>query len=160
MVAVGGGPQSLAAIDNNLVDAAMAPAEPAPAGKKILVDFRTGAYSFPTTGLVVKKSFAAQNAGLVKDAVAAYAQSAARFKSDPVLAKKVIAQQMKLSDPQVIAATYDQSNQFVSADVAPQSAELEMVLNLLALNNPKAKGFKPAQFFDDSYAKALPPATK
>ncbi len=157
LLAVGGGPEALAAIASGQIDAIVtAPENPAP-GKKVLVDLTTAGYPFPQAGLVTTKSMVKRDPQLVQDMVQSFAESTQRFKNDPALAEQVLAKVMKdtLKDDSVVRRNYEGTNSAVSTDVTPQAKEIQSVLDLLAPTNPKAQGAKPEDFFDDRFAKAV-----
>jgi len=162
IVAVGGGPEALAAIASGQIAAMVtAPENPAP-GKKVLVDLTTAGYPFPQAGLVTTKSMAKKDPQLVQDMVQSFAESTQRFKTDRALSEKVLASVLKetLKNDTAVQKNYDGTAGAVSVDVVPKATEIQSVLDLLAPTNPKAQSAKPQDFFDDTFAKKVqPPAT-
>jgi NitT/TauT family transport system substrate-binding protein len=153
MIAVGGGPEAIAALQNGQIDAIIQAPEPAIAGKKILYDYTKGDLFFPQGGLAAKKSWVDQNQALVTDFLAAYQEAVTRFKSDQTLGEQAVKKLLKLDDPAAIHQAYVEASGAMSGEVTPGTKELQTVLDLLADSNPKAAGAKPADLFDDSFAK-------
>lgn len=158
LLAVGGGPEAIAAITSGQIDAIVtAPENPVP-GKKVLVDLTTSGYAFPQAGLVTTKSMTKKDPRLVQDMVQSFAESSQVFKSNPTLAEEVLAKTLKttLKTDADVQKNYRGTAAAVSTNVVPTAKEVQSVLELL--DDPKAKTAKPQDFFDDSFAKqvALP----
>jgi ABC-type nitrate/sulfonate/bicarbonate transport system substrate-binding protein len=157
IVAVGGGPQGLAAIVSNQIDAGIyGPPDDiraANAGKKILVNYRGGSIGVPQGAVAVRKDFAAANHDLVQAYVSSFEEAIKRYKSDPALAKSIIGQVLKLTDPKVVDDTYAGVLPVLDSDIVPRAKDQQTMLDMLAPSNPKAKDAKPQDFYDDSFAK-------
>jgi NitT/TauT family transport system substrate-binding protein len=157
ILAVGGGPEALAAIASGQIDAIVtAPENPAP-GKKVLVDLTKGGYDFPQAGLVTTKSMTQKDPRLVQDMVQAFAESTVTFKNDRQLAEQVLAKTMKdtLKNDDAVKQNWEGTSSALSTNVAPTVKEIQSVLDLLAPTNPKAATAKAQDFFDDSFAKKV-----
>ena len=156
-LAVGGGPEALAAIASGQIDAIVtAPENPAP-GKKVLVDLTKIGYPFPQAGLVTTKSMVKKDPQLVQDMVQSFAESTLLFKTNRTLSEQVLAKTLKatLKSSGVVAKNYEGTAAALSTDIVPKAAEIQSVLDLIAGTTPQAKGAKPQQFFDDTFAKKV-----
>lgn len=158
IVSVGGGPQGLAAIVSNQIDAAIyGPPDDiraANAGKKVLVNYRGGSIGVPQGAIAVRKDFASSNHDVVAAYVASFEEAIQRYKSDPAFAKPIIGQVLKLTDPKVIDDTYAGVLPVLDTDIVPRAKDQQTMLDMLAPTNPKAKAAHPQDFYDDSFAKA------
>jgi NitT/TauT family transport system substrate-binding protein len=157
LLAVGGGPEALAAIASGQIDAIVtAPENPAP-GKKVLVDMTKLGYPFPQAGLVTTKSMVKKDPPLVQDMVQSFAESTQLFKTNRALSEQVLAKTLKdtLKNSEVVAKNYEGTASALSTDVTPKAAEIQSVLDLIAPTTPQAKDAKPQDFFDDTFAKKV-----
>lgn len=158
LVAIGGSAEAIAAFTSKRVDAGAFAApfdqQAEAAGGKLLFDFRKSDFTYPQSGLAVKRTLPKSDPGLVSDVVKSYAEAVARFKSDPQLVIQILMREYKISDAKLAQDTYDLANQAVDADVTPREADEQSILSLLAASNPKAASAKPQDFYDDSFAKA------
>jgi NitT/TauT family transport system substrate-binding protein len=157
ILAVGGGPEALAAIASGQIDAMVtAPENPAP-GKKVLVDLTKGDVAFPQAGLVTTKSMVKKDPQLVQAMVQGFAESTQVFKNNRALTEQVLAKTMKdtLKDEDAVKKNYEGTSAALSTNVAPTAKELQSVLDLLEPTNPKAASAKPENFFDDTFAKKV-----
>ena len=153
LLAVGGGPQTLAALMTNQVDAIIAAPEEDTAGKKVLVDYTKGDLVFPQGGFAARKSFVQGNQALVQDVVQSYYESVVRSKTDQALGEAETKKLLKLDDPTLIHSTWVGAAGAMSTDIVPTTTELQTVLDLLSDSNPKAASAKATDFFDDTFAK-------
>ncbi|MFI5266427.1 MAG: ABC transporter substrate-binding protein [Chloroflexota bacterium] len=158
IVAIGGGPQGLAAIVSNQIDAGIyGPPDDiraAAAGKKVLVDFRRGGFGVPQGAVAVRKDFAKANPDLVSAYVGSFLEGIQRYKSDPALTKPVLGRVFNITDPKVVDDTYQGAISVLDADIVPRAKDQQTMLDLLAPTTPKAKDAQPQDFYDDSFAKA------
>jgi NitT/TauT family transport system substrate-binding protein len=158
LVAVGGSAEAIAAFTSKRVDAGAFAApfdqQAEAAGGQLLFDFRKSDYTYPQSGLAVKRTLPKSDPGLVSDVVKSYAQAVARFKSDQQLVLQILMREFKVSDQKLAQETYDLANQAVDPDVVPRAADEQSILSLLASSNPKAASAKPQDFYDDTFAKA------
>lgn len=157
LLAVGGGPESLAAIAKGEIQAMVtAPENPSP-GNHVLVDMTKMGYAFPQAGLVTTKAEVKKDPQLVQDMVQSFAESTQLFKTDPKLSQQVLAKVMKdtLKDSDQVQKNYEGTAAAVTTNVAPTAQEIQSVLDLIAPTTPEAKGHKPQDFFDDSFAKKV-----
>jgi NitT/TauT family transport system substrate-binding protein len=157
LLAVGGGPEALAAIASGQIDAIVtAPENPSP-GSKVLVDLTKIGYAFPQAGLVTTKSTAKKDPQLVQDMVQSFAESTQLFKTNRTLSEQVLAKTLKdtLKDSDQVTKNYEGTASALSTDVAPTAKELQSVLDLIAPTTPKAASAKPQDFFDDTFAKKV-----
>jgi len=158
IVAVGGGPQGLAAIVSNQIDAGIyGPPDDiraAAAGKKVLVDFRKGGFGVPQGAVAVRKDFAKANPDLVSAYVASFIEGIQRYKSDPLLTKQVLGRVFSITDPKVVDDTYQGAVSVLDTDIVPRAKDQQTMLDMLAPTTPKAKDAHPTDFYDDSFAKA------
>jgi NitT/TauT family transport system substrate-binding protein len=148
VVAVGGSSEALAAFTSKNIDAA-AFATPFDGqaiaqGGQVLFDFRKSDYTYPQSGLAVKKSLAGSDPGLVSDVVKSYAAAVDRFKKDRQLAVESLMRNFGVSDSKLAETAYELANAAVDPDVTPRAADEQSLLNLLAASNPKAGRFAKA----------------
>jgi ABC-type nitrate/sulfonate/bicarbonate transport system substrate-binding protein len=158
VVAIGGSAEAMGAFTSKRVDAGAFAApfdqQAVAQGGKTLFDFRKSDYTYPQSGVAVKRSLTKSDPGLVSDVIKSYAEAVARFKSDPQLVIQTLMREYKVDDQKLAQDTYDLANQAVDPDVTPRASDEQSLLSLLAVSNPKAASAKPQDFYDDSFAKA------
>ncbi len=63
---------------------------------------------------------------------------------------KVLGKYTRISDPQVLSATYDEAYQAIEKDGSPTESGIQVMLNELAKSDPKAAQARAADYMDNS----------
>ncbi|HEX9445552.1 MAG TPA: ABC transporter substrate-binding protein [Candidatus Binatia bacterium] len=63
---------------------------------------------------------------------------------------KVLSKYTRITDPQVLSATYDEAYQAIEKEGSPSESGLQVMLGELAKSDPKARQYKAADFIDAS----------
>ncbi|HTM08082.1 MAG TPA: ABC transporter substrate-binding protein [Verrucomicrobiae bacterium] len=61
---------------------------------------------------------------------------------------KVVSKYTRISDPQILSASYDEAYQAIEKDGNPTEAGVQVILSELAKTEPRARSAKPADFID------------
>lgn len=61
---------------------------------------------------------------------------------------KVVSRYTRISDPQILSASYDEAYQAIEKDGSPTEAGIQVILTELAKSEPRARAAKPAEFID------------
>jgi NitT/TauT family transport system substrate-binding protein len=105
-------------------------------------------------GTVVPRSVLAARADLVRRYVLGYQAGLERFFADPVLAKRLLREYVKLDDAEILDASYQAyATKYFHRDVRPRPETLVSVLG--AVGNPKARDVAPESLIDDRIVRQL-----
>jgi len=127
-------------------------------GFNVLADVAELGLPFVHVGLATTRSFIRDNPETVRRYVKSYVEAIHLMKTDRETGIKVLAKYLgQIKDPDILVETYDGAvpdNKFPRKQY-PSAAGLQMVLDLLAEENPKAKTAKPQDFVDARFIKEL-----
>jgi len=118
-------------------------------GLRELADLTRSGLRYQLNGFVAKKSFLAEKQSLVTRFFKALAESIHFLKTRPKEGMEIMRRYARIDDPEILKAAYD-----LHVGLFPRLPELhpddlKLVLEEIALSNPKAKGADPAAFMDD-----------
>ena len=127
-------------------------------GFNVLADVAELGLPFVHVGLATTRSFIRDNPETVRRYVKSYVEAIHLMKTDRETGIKVLAKYLgQIKDRDILVKTYDGAvpdNKFPRKQY-PSAAGLQMALDLLAEENPKAKTAKPQDFVDARFIKEL-----
>lgn len=127
-------------------------------GFNVLADVAELGLPFVHIGLATTRSFIRDNPETVRRYVKSYVEAIHLMKTDRETGIKVLAKYLgQIKDRDILVKTYDGAvpdNKFPRKQY-PSAAGLQMALDLLAEENPKAKTAKPQDFVDARFIKEL-----
>jgi NitT/TauT family transport system substrate-binding protein len=118
-------------------------------GLRELADLTRSGLRYQLTGFVAKKSFLAEKQSLVTRYFKVMAQSIHFLHARPKEGMEIMRRYARIDDPEILKASYDLHLRLFpkTPDVHPE--DLKLVLEEIAIANPKAKGADPGSFMDD-----------
>jgi NitT/TauT family transport system substrate-binding protein len=154
-VQIGGSAEAIAALTSGRLDAAMLgyPASEV-ALKKGFTQLshlaKTDNGAFPTTAIVAKESWLkdGKNREIAINFLGAFTEGLALAKSDAAISKKVLRKYTRVEDDGILLSTFEYYRQFFGETLKINERSYANLLQLV--DQPKAKGADPKQFFDNS----------
>jgi len=110
---------------------------------------------FPFVGIVTKKTFIKEQPDVVQRFVRAYTESIALYKNNRELAKKVTSKYSGIKDPEILTSTVDFYAPKLASVPYPTIGGMRLVLDQVAIRDPRAKNFSPETFMDLRFVKQL-----
>jgi len=127
-------------------------------GFNALADVAELGLPFVHIGLATTRTFIRDNPETVRRYVKSHLEAIALMKTDRELAIKTLAKYLgQIKDRDVLAESYDAAapDNRISRKQYPNLAGLQMALDLVSEDNPKAKSAKPEDFVDNRFIKEL-----
>ena len=159
LVSIGGVPSILAALEAGGVDAGVVSPPTSfkaqKAGFKELVNFADMALPYYQSPVIARKSWVAANPDTVRKFMKAYVEAVAFIKKNKAATEQIIGKYTKTTDSTELDGTYNEFNRVLPQAPYPTTDAIQTGLGLVALDNPKAQGADPAQFFDPSWVQEL-----
>jgi ABC-type nitrate/sulfonate/bicarbonate transport system substrate-binding protein len=118
-------------------------------GLRELADLTRSDIRYQLTAFVAKKSFLAEKRPLVVRFFKALAESIHFLRARPKEGMEITKRYLRISDLDILQAVYDLHVKLLPRLPEIQPEDLKLVLEEIALTNPKAKGADPAAFIDD-----------
>ena len=123
---------------------------------KTLLDFAEGGFELPASTVVVSRRYAKANHDVVLRFLKAYIEGTKRLLTDRELGIRALRKFGGISDREMLATTYDLfTSRYIKKIPKIIPKGVENSLNLIAENNPKAKGRKAEEFMDTSFMDEL-----
>jgi len=156
---MGGVPEILAGIQAGVIDAGVL-AQPTTlqakkAGLRELVDLGNIGIEYPGSCIVTSKKYLRENRAETKNFLRAYLEGARRTLSDKVFASGVLAKYTRVTNPEVLEATYQDFAKYVQPVPRPTPAGVKLVLDQMVKSEPKAASFNPESLIDTSILQEL-----
>ena len=156
---IGGVPEILSAIQARSIDAGVL-ASPSTlrarkAGLRELVDMGTLGIDYPGSCIVTTKRFLKEDRRTVKQFLKGYLEGVRRTLSDQPFASRVIRKYTRVTEPEVIAVTYQDFVRYVQPIPRATTAGVKLILEQLSASEPKALGVKPESLIDSSLLQEL-----
>ncbi len=154
ILGLGGIAEVLAAMKTGQIDAGVlsppTTLQAREAGFKQLVDMGELGIEYAYNGVVASRAYYKQNPDLVENTVKALIEGVHRFKTDPAFGRAVVAKWTKLTDQGQVDETYTAfAKLYLKEPPAPTELAFKNVIDeLVAGNNPKAKDSVPTSFYD------------
>jgi NitT/TauT family transport system substrate-binding protein len=157
---MGGMPEILAGLVSKAVSAGVISmptiAEAEKAGFKELVDIPSAVgLQYPHVAVGATRDYLQKSRENVKNFLRAYIEGTARFYKDKDLAKRAIGKWTKTEDPEVLERTYVYQARYFQKVPLTTDAGVQVVLDELARQIPKAKEARPADLYDNSLVREL-----
>jgi len=118
-------------------------------GLRELADLTRSGLRYQLTGFVAKKSFLAEKHMLVMRYFKVIAQAIHFLHTRPKDGMDILRRYARIDDPEILKASYDLHVGLFPRMPELRPEDLKLVLEEIALTNPKAKGADPAAFMDD-----------
>ena len=155
MIQTGGAPEMLAALLSGSIDAGTMSA---PWDARAI----SQGYSYVVYGpdlripqvavsLITRRSFIAQNAPLVGRFMRAMAESAKILHTDKETVFKVLGKYLRIEDRKVLEQAYLAEIKALEPRMELRMEAVQAILDDVAVNDPRAKKFKPQELFDRRY---------
>lgn len=156
----GGQPERLAALQAGTIDAILlsAPATlmARKAGMRILVDLASLQAEYPQTVFTTTRSFIKKQPQAASAITKALTEGIALAKTRKDKASQTISKWLKTSDPTVLEEIYREIvEKGLSSKPYPTVKGVQLLLNELALENPRAAKAKPEDFIEATMVRAL-----
>ena len=152
IIQVGGSPARLAAMKSGAIQATvLSPEETVVAQKMgylVLLDFIKEGIEFPHVNVVVRDDYLESQAQTARVFMRAYVESVRYYKTHREEAVKKIISLSKLPERQMGEVIYDGSLRATPDDGKPTLKGMEVVLDTIAKENPKAKSLTVQQLLD------------
>jgi NitT/TauT family transport system substrate-binding protein len=127
-------------------------------GFNALADVAELGLPFVHIGAATTRTFIRDNPDIVRRYVKSHIEAISAMKTDREMAIKTLAKYLgQIKDRDVLIKSYEAAvpDNRISRKQYPYLAGLQMALDLLAEENPKAKGAKPEDFVDSRFIKEL-----
>jgi NitT/TauT family transport system substrate-binding protein len=127
-------------------------------GFNALADVAELGLTFVHIGVATTRTFIRDNPEIVRRYVKSHIEAIAVMKTDREMAVKTLTKYLgQIKDRDVLIKSYEAAvpDNRISRKQYPYLAGLQMALDLLAEENPKAKGAKPEDFVDSRFIKEL-----
>jgi hypothetical protein len=122
----------------------------------VLLDIAALDLPYASTGMTTTGKLVREQPDLVRRYVTAQVEAIARMKNDKPYAMAVTGKYLRLSDPELLAETYDiYVQKYLMKVPLPNVNAVRAVLEELAPRNPKALNEDPKRFFNDSFVRRL-----
>jgi NitT/TauT family transport system substrate-binding protein len=160
IIQVGGEPESLLALQNKAVDAAIL-SEPFAslakrAGSVLLVDLSQLGVPYTMHGFGVRKSYIQANRDIVVRFMKAYLEGIYVFKTNKDLALNVLKKYTRQDDLSLVQTAYDEMSQRLIRRVPyPNREGIQTIIDQLAKTRPEMKNLNPDDFIDPSILKEI-----
>jgi ABC-type nitrate/sulfonate/bicarbonate transport system substrate-binding protein len=156
---IGGVPEILAAIQAGTIDAGVlaqtTTLQAMKAGLRELVDLGNVGNAYPGSCIVTSTKYVRENRPETKNFLRAYLEGARRTLSDKAFASRVLAKYARVSNLEVIEATYQDFARYVQPIPRPTPAGVKLVLDQLVKSEPKAASVNPESLIDTSILQEL-----
>ncbi|MGZ8463905.1 MAG: ABC transporter substrate-binding protein [Candidatus Binatia bacterium] len=160
LLQVGGEPESVLALQNKAVDAAIL-SEPfstvaTRAGAVVVADLSQLGVPYTMHGFGVRKSFIRANRDVVVRFMKAYLEGIYVFKTNKDLALNVLKKYTRLDDLSLVQVSYDEMSQRLIRRVPyPDRDGIQTIIDQLAKTRPQMKSLNPNDFIDPSILKEI-----
>jgi NitT/TauT family transport system substrate-binding protein len=118
-------------------------------GLRELADLTHSGLRYQLTAIVAKKSFLAEKQPMMVRFFRALVESIHFLRTRPKEGMEITKRYLRISDPDILQAVYDLHVKLLPRLPEIHPDDLKLVLEEIALTNPKAKGADPAAFIDD-----------
>jgi len=124
-------------------------------GLKTLVDVADLGSKYPSSWLAVRRKTIETRRADVLALVRSITEAIAFEIKDPAETQRIIGIYTKTTDPALLKETYDTLVPYLNKVPTPKAEQVGTALELIALDNPKAKGADPTKFVDPSFVQEL-----
>lgn len=120
-----------------------------------LVDMSKIGLDYPTTSVVSTRSYIKIDPMTVKNFLMAYSEGVRRLFTDKEFTMKVTGKYTRTDDPEILAAAYSFSTNFIEKTPRLPYKAIETILAQTAETDPKAKGHKAEEYIDPTFYNEL-----
>ena len=157
---MGGVPEVLAGLVNRAISAGVISmptiAEAEKAGFKELVDIPSAVgLQYPHAAVGVTHAYLRSHREHVKNFLKAYIEGTALFYKDKDGAKRAIGKYTKTEDPEILEKSYTYQARYFQRVPLTTDAGVQVVLDELARQIPKAREARPSDFYDNTLVEEL-----
>jgi len=124
-------------------------------GLRALADLAQSGLRYQLTAFVAKRSFLTAKEALVLRLLKSLAQSIHFLRTRPKEGMAIARRHARINDPEILAAAYDLHVRLYPRLPLIDAEDLKLVLEEIALMNPKGKDAVPAAFIDDRIGREL-----
>ena len=124
-------------------------------GLRELADLTRSGLRYQLTAFVAKRSFLAEKQSLVARVFRAVAESIHFLRTRPKEGMAITKRYARIDDPEILASAYDLHVKLYPRLPEIQTEDLKLVLEEIALTNPKAREADPATFIDDRVSREV-----
>ena len=124
-------------------------------GFREIADLTRSGFRYQLNAFVTKKSFLAERQPSMVRFFKALAQSIHFLRTRPKEGMEIMRRYARIDDAEILAASYDLNMKLFPREPQLQPEDLKLVLEEIALTNPKAKSVEPATFIDDRVLREL-----
>lgn len=125
------------------------------AGLNTLVNVADLGFKYPSSWLAVRRKTIETRRDVVAAVVRSITEAVSVEIKDPATTQKVIGDYTKTTDTALLKETYDTLVPYLNKVPTPRSEQVGAALDLIAVNDPKAKGADPKKFVDTSFVDEL-----
>ena len=160
LIQVGGEPESLLALRNRAVDAAIL-SEPFASlakrnGSVLLADLSQLGATYTMHGFGVRKSYIQANRDVTIRFMKAYLEGIYVFKTNKSLALNILKKYTRQDDLSLVQTSYDEMSQRLIRRVPyPDPAGIQTIIDQLAKTRPQMRNLNPNDFIDPSILKEI-----
>ncbi len=160
LIQVGGEPESLLALRNRAVDAAIL-SEPFASlakrnGSVLLADLSQLGATYTMHGFGVRKSYIQANRDITVRFMKAYLEGIYVFKTNKGLALNILKKYTRQDDLSLVQTSYDEMSQRLIRRVPyPDPAGIQTIIDQLAKTRPQMKNLNPNDFIDPTILKEI-----
>ena len=119
-------------------------------GFHLLADVAALGLAYQHQGGVTTRKFLRENPTIVRNFVKSYIEAVHRLKTDRATGMKIAAKYLRLEDPELLKKTYESSidENKLPMKQYPTMEGIKIIIDQLAVTNPRAKTAKPQDFID------------
>src|SRR6185295_7222724 len=160
IIQVGGEPESVLALQNKIVDAAIL-SEPfstvaTRAGAVLISDLSQLGVPYTMHGFGVRKSYIKANRDVTVRFMKAYLEGIYVFKTNREIALNVLKKYTRMDDMSLVQTAYDEMSQRLIRRVPyPDREGIQTIIDQLAKTRPQMKNLNPGDFIDASILKEI-----
>ncbi len=125
------------------------------AGMNTLVNVADIGFRYPSSWVAVRRKTIETKRDVVAAIVRSLTEAISVEIKDPAGTQAIIGKYTKTTDPSLLKETYDSLAPHLNKVPTPKADQVQAALELIAANDPKAKGADPATFVDTSFVDAL-----
>jgi NitT/TauT family transport system substrate-binding protein len=160
LIQVGGEPESLLAMQNKIVDAAILSEPFASLAKRngafLLSDLSQLGVPYTMHGFGVRKSYVQANRDTTVRFMKAYLEGIYVFKANKELSLNILKKYTRQDDLSLVQAAYDEMSQRLIRRVPyPNREGIQTIIDQLAKTRPEMKNLNPNDFIDSSILKEI-----
>lgn len=152
VVPLGGQPEQLAGLQNGAVDASALAVPTNVLARKLgfreILSYRDAALEYASLGVITSRRLLADRSEVAEQFLKAIAEGVAMMLQDTDAAMAVLAERMKIDDPEMLMESLEFDRYRTVRDMMPTLEGLQAAMDSLAVNNPATLGADPTKYVD------------